>query len=156
MLPNRPGALSKAGWREAIIAAVASLDADVRRGQEAVLLRSFPQLPGFVQADTVMLYVTAFPEELPTDGFFATAYQAGKRVVCPRVDRSARRLRLHRVEDPGRDLRPGVLGIPEPSPVLPEVAPESVDWVLVPGLAFDERGYRLGRGAGHYDRLLPR
>ena len=105
---------------------------------------------------TVMLYVSAFPEELRTDEYWARAYEGGKRVISPRVDRAARRLRLYRVEDPRTELRPGVLGIPEPRDDLPEVAPESIDWVLVPGLAFDEQGYRLGRGAGHYDRLLPR
>ncbi len=46
-------------------------------------------------------------------------------------------------------------GIPEPRPDLPEVPPAAVDWALVPGLAFDERGFRLGRGAGYYDRLIP-
>ena len=48
-----------------------------------------------------------------------------------------------------------MLGIPEPRPDLPEVPPAAVDWALVPGLAFDERGFRLGRGAGYYDRLIP-
>ncbi len=78
-----------------------------------------------------------------------------KDVLCPRVDRRARRLSLHRVADPAAELSPGVLGIPEPRPDLPEVTPAAVDWALVPGLAFDERGFRLGRGAGYYDRLLP-
>ena len=59
------------------------------------------------------------------------------------------------IDDLDADLEPGTLGIPEPAPDCPEVEPEAVDWVLVPGLAFDAAGYRLGRGAGHYDRLLP-
>jgi 5-formyltetrahydrofolate cyclo-ligase len=63
---------------------------------------------------------------------------------------------LHRIEDPRSELIPGILGIPEPRTDLPEVPPDCIDWVLVPGLAFDDHGYRLGRGAGHYDRLLPR
>ena len=66
-----------------------------------------------------------------------------------------RRLRLYQVGDPDTDFRRGTLGIPEPRKSCPTVAPEEVDWVLVPGLAFDGRCYRLGRGAGHYDRLLP-
>ena len=83
------------------------------------------------------------------------AYDAGKRVVLPRVDRSERRLRLHAVSDPRSELTPGVLGILEPVATLPEIPADAIDWVLVPGVAFDDRGYRLGRGAGHYDRLLP-
>jgi 5-formyltetrahydrofolate cyclo-ligase len=103
----------------------------------------------------VLLFVSAFPEEIRTARLLALAHEAGGRVVLPRVDLAERRLRLHLVGDPRSDLRPGVLGIPEPDPGLPEVSAYAVDWALVPGLAFDERGYRLGRGAGHYDRLLP-
>ncbi len=65
-----------------------------------------------------------------------------------------RRLKLYRVADLAQDLLPGALGIPEPRPGLPEVSPEVIDWALVPGLAFDELGFRVGWGAVYYDRLL--
>jgi 5-formyltetrahydrofolate cyclo-ligase len=151
-----PSAPSKPGWRRAIIAAISALDPGQRRAQESSLIAAFPGLPGFAGAETVLLYISAFPEELKTGELLTYASDAGKHVLCPRVDRAARLLRLHRLTDPRTQLRPGVLGIPEPRPDLPEVPPEVVDWVLAPGLAFDEQGYRLGRGAGHYDRLLPR
>ncbi len=154
--PNRSIPISKRGLRKAILAEIEALDRESRSREESELALRFPRLPGWAGAQTVMLYVSAFPEELKTDAFWARALEAGKRVICPRVDREARRLRLHWVQDPRNELSPGVLGIPEPRAELPEIAPESIDWVLVPGLAFDERGYRLGRGAGHYDRLLPR
>jgi 5-formyltetrahydrofolate cyclo-ligase len=147
--------LTKRQWRRATIAAIAGLDPDDRREQEAALAAALPRVPGWTQAETVLLYVSAFPEEIRTAPMLAMAYEAGKRVILPRVDRRARRLRLHRVIDPGRDLGPGVLGIPEPGAGLPEIPADSIDWALIPGVAFDDRGYRLGRGAGHYDRLLP-
>jgi 5-formyltetrahydrofolate cyclo-ligase len=50
---------------------------------------------------------------------------------------------------------PGTLGIPEPRLTCPRLEPSEIDWALIPGLAFDDRCYRLGRGAAHYDRLLP-
>ncbi len=153
--PDRPIGVSKRGLRKAILAKIQALDSDSRGVEESTLELRFPLIPGWADARTVMLYVSAFPEELKTDSFWARAFEAGKRVICPRVDREARRLRLHWVQDPRNELSPGVLGIPEPRADLPEIPPESIDWVLVPGLAFDERGYRLGRGAGHYDRLLP-
>ena len=64
-------------------------------------------------------------------------------------------MRLFRVEDPEADFTRGTLGIPEPRKSCAPVGPEEIDWALVPGLAFDARCHRLGRGAGHYDRLLP-
>ena len=153
---NDPGVLSKPGWRRAILAAISALDPGERRAQEHALIAAFPDLPGFAAAETVLLYVSAFPEELATREILAYAFEARKQVLCPRVDRAARLLRLHALANPETELKPGVLGIPEPRADLPELSPEWVDWVLVPGLGFDERGHRLGRGAGHYDRLLAR
>src|SRR5262249_51373076 len=83
------------------------------------------------------------------------ALHRGQAMVLPRVVRTPRRLVLHRVADLASDLVPGPYkAIPEPAPSCPEVRPDEVDWVLVPGLGFDLLGHRLGRGAGHYDRLL--
>lgn len=52
-------------------------------------------------------------------------------------------------------LVPGRYGIPEPPPDSDALPPDSLDLVLVPGLYFDKSGYRLGHGAGYYDRYLP-
>ncbi len=154
--PNPEDVRIKRSLRLAIREEIAALEPDLRRQEESRLAVRFPDLPGWAGARTVMLYVSAFPEEVSTADYWARAYMEGKRVISPRVDRAARELRLHQVEDPRTELHPGTLGIPEPRRDLPEVLPESIDWVLVPGLAFDDRGYRLGRGAGHYDRLMPR
>ena len=72
--------------------------------------------------------------------------------VYPRVAGDA--LRFHAVGDPAVDLSAGTLGIREPSPALPEIAVDRIDAFLCPGLAFDARGGRLGRGCGFYDRML--
>jgi 5-formyltetrahydrofolate cyclo-ligase len=61
-----------------------------------------------------------------------------------------------RVRDRVADLVPGKWGIPEPREDLPEVPPEAVDLVFVPGSAFDEEGRRCGYGGGFYDTFLPR
>ena len=145
----------KQAMRLAMVERILAIDPDDRRRQDADLLRRLETLPGFEAAGTVLLYVSAFPEEIATGPALRRVLALGKRLVCPRVDRAARRLRLFRVEDPESDLVPGSMGIPEPGRHLAAIAPEEIDWVLVPGLAFDDRGFRLGRGAGYYDRLLP-
>jgi 5-formyltetrahydrofolate cyclo-ligase len=146
----------KRALRRAVVEAILALDPAERLRQEQWLTEQFPTLPGFDRARTVMLYVTAFPEEIQTRSMLHTALSLGKRVVCPRVDRAAGELLLYHVQDLETDLVPGTLGIPEPRMDLRPAQPGQVDWILVPGLGFDDRGYRLGRGAGHYDRLLPR
>lgn len=141
--------------RRAMVAQILDLAASMRRAQNAELLQRFPSLPGYSTAGTVLLYATAFREEIATEPLLEHALSAGKRVILPRVDRAQGMLVLCRVEDPRTDLVPGTRGIPEPRADAPLINPVEVDWVLVPGLVFDTRCYRLGRGAGHYDRLLP-
>lgn len=67
------------------------------------------------------------------------------------------RLRMVRITDPDRDLVPGYLGIAEPRPELVERAAlpsGAIDLAIVPGVAFDRSGQRLGYGGGFYDRFL--
>jgi 5-formyltetrahydrofolate cyclo-ligase len=146
----------KRALRRSIIASILGLDPAERSFQEARLLSLFRELPGYAEATTVLLYVKAFAEELDMRCIFLDAFRAGKRVVCPRVERTLHRLRLFEIGSLTADLHPGILGIPEPREACLEVDPEVVDWALIPCLAFDMKCYRLGRGGGHYDRLLPR
>lgn len=153
--PDTRPPTTKRQWRREIVAAILALDPVERRRQQSALVDALPNLPGWAKAGTVLLYISAFPEEIDTAPLLALAHAAGKRVVLPRVDRRERRLRLHLMTDPGRALVSGVLGIPEPDAAWPEALPDRIDWALVPGVAFDEHADRLGRGAGYYDRLLP-
>lgn len=148
-------AASKPQTRRAIRRALRSLDPRERGLQEARLLAWVPDLPGFLEARVVLLYMGALPEEVPTRALLELCLARGQHLLLPRADPAAKRLRLHRVVDLARDLHHGIMNIPEPLAELPECDPADVAWALVPGLAFDERGFRLGRGAGYYDRLLP-
>lgn len=111
-------------------------------------------LPAYQGAGTVLAYAS-FGSELETDGFLRRGLDEGKTLLLPKVDRGKRRLVLFEIKDPESDLQPGVWGIREPRDDLGTPAdPGGVDLVLVPGVAFDRRGGRLGYGAGFYDRLL--
>lgn len=107
--------------------------------------------PFWRQARTVMAYF-ALPGELPTALLIRCARLAQKRVALPRTVDGG--LEARAAGGFGSLVR-GSYGIWEPHPDLTSpVAVEDLDLIIVPSLAFDERGVRLGRGGGHYDRFL--
>jgi 5,10-methenyltetrahydrofolate synthetase len=111
-------------------------------------------LPEYRAARSV-LATMSIASEWSTRPFLDRSRADGKTVVLPRLTTPPRQLALHAVEDLDRHLVPGVWNIPEPDPDrCPAVLLADVDFALIPALAVDEAGYRLGYGAGYFDKLL--
>lgn len=111
-----------------------------------------------VRAAKVVQFYCSFRNEVMTDEMITAALAQGKRVAVPAVHANGR-LRLGEVKHPARDLLPGRFRILEPRPPGSSRRPvtlRQVEVAVVPGLAFDARGHRLGRGTGHFDRFLAR
>ncbi len=145
---------AKIAARRDVTAARDAMPADARAAASAAITARIAALPTFAEARTVLLTLP-FRSEWDTLPLIGMALAAGKIVAAPRVNRATRMLELRALADPPRDLVIGSFGIPEPAPDAVPVAADTVDWVLVPGIAFDRAGRRLGYGGGYYDRLLP-
>jgi 5-formyltetrahydrofolate cyclo-ligase len=145
---------AKLAARQAMIAARDAMAPEARIAASAAITARIAALPSFMAARTLLLTLP-FRSEWDTLPLVDLALRAGKTVAAPRVNRATRMLDLHALADSARALTPGAFGIPEPEAGADRVAPESVEWVLVPGVAFDRTGRRLGYGGGYYDRLLP-
>ncbi len=128
-------------WRE-------GLSPEERQAAGRAIGERVESLPIWSEAQSVLLYYSC-RGEVDTLGLAASGWRAGKTVLLPRV-KPGRRLEPV-VWEESAGLRRGPFGIP-----APEGAPYTgpVDLVLVPGVAFDEQGGRLGYGGGYYDRLL--
>ena len=123
-----------------------------RERMSASITAQLLALPDYRQATTVMAYMS-MGSEFSTLNFVQQVLLDGKRLVLPRVDKLTRSLALHEVADL-HDLATGVWAISEPKPDAKIYPLSEIDFILVPGLAFDRCGYRLGYGGGFYDRLF--
>ena len=110
-------------------------------------------LASWQEAGTLLLYYP-LADEVDVRPLIKNAYDSGKKVLLPVVKGEELELRLYEGE---ASLKEGTFGIMEPTGPL--FAPENYDEIqlaIIPGMAFDAAGHRLGRGKGYYDRLLPK
>lgn len=115
-----------------------------------LIANNLSRLGTFIRAKRVGFYCPV-RNEADTREVFSRSADSGKEAYFPRVSGTA--LTFHRVLDLD-ELKPGKFGIPEPDSSSPCVSPGDLDLVLVPGVAFDSSGARIGYGKGYYDRLL--
>jgi 5-formyltetrahydrofolate cyclo-ligase len=152
MTPADPGDLAarKRALRVQARGAGARLPAAERAQRSREVQARLLALPELARARSVALYAP-LPDEVQLDLLPLRLSERGCRLAYPRIQGSA--LSLHWIAERSA-LCPGPRGLLEPSEGSPSASPETLDAILVPGLMFDRRGRRLGRGGGHYDRLL--
>ena len=113
------------------------------------------EFANFLEARIALLYMPVTPE-VDTREIIRRSYMYSKIVVLPAFDPESLRMTLMKVDDPEKDLVEGPRGNLEPSAKRCKVVPiDCIDIAIIPGLAMDEKGGRLGSGKGYYDRLIP-
>ncbi len=127
--------------------------ADIRKGSEAIAAY-FCAWPAYRQAKTVMLYL-AMADEPQTTALIEDAWQSGKQVAVPLMGATYGIMEAAALGS-WDELVLGRLGLKMPDPAKSRlIDPAAIDLIVVPGVAFDAAGGRLGMGAGYYDRFLP-
>jgi len=118
----------------------------------AAAVREFVRAwPPFRDAHCVCSYIS-LRSEMPTPGIILRVLESGKSVIVPKV--FGETLRFFRIKNLTDDLERGGFGVLEPRENCEEVSADQADICLIPGLAFDQHGNRIGYGKGFYDRFL--
>jgi 5-formyltetrahydrofolate cyclo-ligase len=145
--------LTKSGLRREILEKrLALTPTEVSEKSDRICRRLISDGP-FRTAKTIGLY-WPFKKEVGTESIFYAATREQKDVGFPRVLTDEKRIVYVAVSDLGT-LAPGTYGVMEPLDDRDrQIAYDALDLVIVPGVVFDERGFRIGYGGGYFDRLL--
>lgn len=143
---------TKATMRREIRARVTELPERARETESSAVCAALADNGDVRTANTLMAYL-ALPDEANVDALIRSVLDDGRRVCVPRIDWSTRTLDIVAIDDLS-DLDVDACGIRTPGPDAATVPIAEVNTIVVPGIAFDREGGRLGRGGGFYDRLL--
>jgi 5-formyltetrahydrofolate cyclo-ligase len=144
----------KTSIRREILAKLFSQSRRERSERSKEIKRRLFKESSFQKAKKIMFYVS-LDYEVDTRGMIRDAIRSGKRVIVPVTDNRGKILIPSEITDPKRDLEKGPFGIYEPKrEYIKAVRKKDIDMVIVPGVAFDREGNRIGHGGGYYDIFL--
>ncbi|MDB6066825.1 MAG: 5-formyltetrahydrofolate cyclo-ligase [Pedosphaera sp.] len=144
---------TKAELRDQIRLALKGMSPAEKASASIQIVVRLEQQPLWREAKSI-LFFAPIAEEPDIWRLADDALKAGKTVTLPRYDREQKGYVACHIRDIDRDLQSGQFGIREPGETCARISLNQLDLILVPGIAFDLNGHRLGRGKGFYDRML--
>lgn len=146
---------TKADIRKEIAAAIAKLSVGALAEKTSLIENRLFDFANFIEAKIALLYVDN-QNEVSSAGIIRRAFDHNKIVVLPLVKTETKKFKLFKIDHFERDMKPGPNGILQPDPEKCRTVPiDCIDIAIIPGVAFDEKGGRIGLGVGYYDRLIP-
>jgi 5-formyltetrahydrofolate cyclo-ligase len=144
--------VSKEELREAAIRARRAIPRTTLLSESKLVEENLVLNGAYLSSRAVACYAST-EDEVRTDGIIRRMLAEGRRVAVPRVELPSHSLVFHELRSL-EELSSGTYGIREPSDASPRVGLEETDIALVPLVAWDGRGHRIGRGMGYFDRAL--
>ncbi|MBR2471936.1 MAG: 5-formyltetrahydrofolate cyclo-ligase [Clostridia bacterium] len=141
--------MDKSALRKEFLAKRKALLDELKNKYSKQICGHIMNMPQFERAKTVAAY-SAIGSEVDLS---PVVFESGKEIALP-VCVEGDTLVFKKVGDK-TTLEKGTFGIAEPKETQPEILPEEIDLILVPGAVFDKSGGRIGYGKGYYDRILP-
>jgi len=130
------------------------LTIEERAAKQKAVESNFLTFANFLEAELVLLYIQR-SSELPTEKIIRTSLDVRKGIVLPAYSESRHSITLLRINNYDSDIIKTDSDIMEPDPsVCKKIPLDQIDVALIPGLAFDEKGGRIGFGDGFYNRLI--
>jgi 5-formyltetrahydrofolate cyclo-ligase len=143
----------KSGLRRKIRARLGKIPADARNAMSLQVCDKLKE-QSFFQSAAAILFFAPLPDEADVWPLLQETLAAGKIVALPQFDAAPQNYVARRVQNLQSEIVTGQFWVREPKSGCAKIPLDKIDLVLVPGVAFDLRGNRLGRGKGFYDRLL--
>lgn len=147
---------AKIQTREDIAKMLSTLaESDIAKKIRAIEDRLF-EFANFLEAKVALLYISG-ENEVQTRNIIKRAYHYNKIVVLPAFNPKTFEMELMKVDNIAQELKSGHRGVLEPNAARCKIVPiDRIDIAIIPGIAFDEKGGRIGTGRGYYDRLIPK
>lgn len=146
--------LNKKELRKKVLEARETISDEELDRRSKIILEKVKEIDAFKKSKTIMIYVS-YGKEINTHNFIPECISMGKNVITPICRYSDRTLILGKTKSFPEGFRMTKYGILELDPdECEQVDAKDIDLIIMPGVAFTERGDRMGYGGGYYDRLL--